>query len=237
MVPAALNRSLRFIAAVGPHFRRPDRLEIPVRPIIPAHRFGEPPDSLQFDLGGPLLLPLAPDGLLNGRQPVAASAVPAVNAALVAAVLRRDSAGPLDVKEWAALSAAGPVQLQVGIGVEAPPGSLPLMRTAIPIFKADTEVTALRFAKPQYPTGSQMRGEAAHVDVRYVVREDGRADPSSIEVLSVEVDAKSSVDTAAEAFAKSAVKAIGDSRFNPARVRGCPVRATVAQRISFKIGF
>lgn len=129
------------------------------------------------------------------------------------------------------------MQLRVGIGVEAPPESLPLMRTTIPIFKADTEVTALRFAKPQYPRGSQMRGEAAHVDVRYVVREDGRADRSSIEILSVEVDAKSSVGPAAEAFAKSAVKAIEDSRFNPARVSGCPVPATVAQRISFHLGF
>lgn len=46
----ALHQLRAFIAALGPHFQRPGRIEIAVRPILPIRRFGEPPDSLQFEL-------------------------------------------------------------------------------------------------------------------------------------------------------------------------------------------
>lgn len=128
------------------------------------------------------------------------------------------------------------MQVWVGVAGEAPQGAVPLMRMVIPVFKADTEAAPVRFAKPQYPVGSQHRSESAHVDLRYLVREDGKPDPASIEILSVVVQTNRPVGPVAEGFGASAVKAIADSRFHPAMVRGCPVRSTVVQRISFRIG-
>ena len=226
----------RYIAALAPHFHAPARLEIGVRPILPISRLGEPAESLNFQLDGPLLLPLGADSRLGPGPAVASSGLADINAALVAAVVSRDSDGPLPVKAWAAEATSGPLQLSIGVSAADLPGTLPLMHARIPVFKADREVSPRQFAKPEYPFSSQRRGEGSRIDVRYVVGEDGSAVPGSIEVLLVTVDTDRPPSDVAKAFASASIKAIAASRFNPARVAGCPVSSTVRQRISFTIG-
>ena len=233
---AARQQSTAFITALVPFFQSPARLEISVRPVVSVSHLGDSPDSIRFGLGGPLLLSLGPNGRLRGRQPWAGTAIPALNEALVRAALDRDSAGPLPVDDWVSESTFGPRQIQVGVGAAAPVGTWPLMRTALPILRVDAEVTQDHFAKPEYPRSQQVRGGGARVDLRYLVREDGLADPASIEVLSVTVNARSGAEGGAEAFAASAVQAISKSRFHPARVGECRVRSRVVQRVSFVIG-
>jgi hypothetical protein len=91
------SQMLRYAQSIAQHFQRPVRLEIPFRPIVLAKSFGLPPDSVWFKLGGPLLLPLSPEGRLEGRQVSALSSIEQVNDALTAAVARLDSSGGLPV--------------------------------------------------------------------------------------------------------------------------------------------
>ncbi len=234
--PAARQEAIAWIVALGAHFQPPSRLTVGVRPIVPISHLGGPPDSIHFQLGGPLLLPLGLDGRLTGGPPIAVSGIASVNGAIVAAVHRLDSAGSLPIPTWRASSKAGPLRIQIDVSVDTVPGTLPLLRTRIPVYTADSAVSPIRFAKPTYPLASQIREETARVDVRYIVREDGTVDPEAVEVLYVSVDTKRDALPIAEGFTAAAIAAIGASRFNPARVRGCPVPTTVVQRVSFAVG-
>lgn len=233
--PAAIEQANAFVAAVAKAFEPPAQLEAPIRVVLPISQFGNPPDSILYPWGGPAFLPIDGAGRLVG-EPEAASAIPALNAAIVAAVRRRDSLGPLPTADWLAHTPGGPLRVEVMVAAGLPDRAIPLMATRISVYKADSDASPIDFARPRYPTGSQQRNETAAVEVRYPVTEKGKVDRTAIEVIHVEIDADRPAADVARGFAQSTIDAIARSRFRAAVVRGCPVPTLVHQKVSFRIG-
>ena len=80
-------------------------------------------------------------------------------------------------------------------------------------------------AAPAYPPELLGEGIEGYVIVRYVVGSDGRADSSSLAVLT----------TTHRGFADAVRAALPYMRFTPARVDGRPVRQLVEQPFRFQI--
>ncbi|HET9065333.1 MAG TPA: energy transducer TonB [Gemmatimonadales bacterium] len=78
---------------------------------------------------------------------------------------------------------------------------------------------------PVYPPAMQTVGIDGSVRLRFVVGTNGRAEPSSIQVVS----------STNKAFEPAAIKTIRESTFKPAMMRGQPVRQLVEQNVSFKL--
>jgi hypothetical protein len=103
---------------------------------------------------------------------------------------------------------------------------VPILRLRMPFIRIEQPVAILHIPTPALPANSQERGlgSRAHVDLQYVVTEDGRASRTSIKVLQADDSA----------FAASAREAILAGLFQPARTRGCPVQMLVQQRVSYR---
>lgn len=78
---------------------------------------------------------------------------------------------------------------------------------------------------PVYPPAMQTVGIDGSVRLRFVVGTNGRAEPSSIQVVS----------STNKAFEPAAIKTIRESIFKPAMMRGQAVRQLVEQNISFTL--
>ncbi len=235
---AGIEEAVFHSQSLTPFFTPPSRIEIGVLPLMSRMDAGNPQDSLKIDVGGPLLLPLTRDGRLQG-EPVALTRMASVNEALVAAARLQAESGPAVVANWVAGTPNGPVELTVVVAGSAPVGTVPLFRTRIPVYVADSLPSQDTLAKPGYPRRAQERRIPGNVDVRYLIRADGFPDPASIEVLMVRVKGgndRTDRERLAEGFARSAIEAIARSRFRPAMVQGCPVPSVVRQRVSFAIG-
>lgn len=77
---------------------------------------------------------------------------------------------------------------------------------------------------PRYPDSLRRAGVSGLVRVQYVVGSDGRMDPQTITVLA----------SSHPAFLLSALEALHDARFKPARRGGRPVAVLVQQTIRFR---
>ncbi|HET9514134.1 MAG TPA: energy transducer TonB [Gemmatimonadales bacterium] len=151
------------------------------------------------------------------------SASPELNASLVAAVRRADSAGSLpnstqtkkrhlilSVIDWDRRGSAP---------------SAPLARVAVPVIRVDSGPSPISIPKPDYPRGAQRAGIEGRVELQYVVLETGQADPATFHV----------VRTNYREFAASAIEVIARGSFRPAQLAGCPVPILVQQKVSFKL--
>lgn len=92
--------------------------------------------------------------------------------------------------------------------------------------EVDQPVVALQLPRPVYPPALQQAGIAGHVVATFVVDTLGRVEPES---WSVE-------ERSHPHFEEPVRRAVLAGRFQPARVRGQPVRQLVRQRFSFTIG-
>jgi len=92
--------------------------------------------------------------------------------------------------------------------------------------EVDQPVVALHLPRPVYPAALQRLGIAGYVDATFVVDTLGRVEPESWSV----------VERSHPHFEEPARRAVLAGRFQPARVRGQPVRQLVRQRFSFTIG-
>jgi TonB family protein len=89
----------------------------------------------------------------------------------------------------------------------------------------DTPAEILSRSRPSYPPSLRAAGLSGRVVLQFVVDTAGRVEPGSIDVL----------EGAHAAFESSAIEAVLDARFRPARVRGRPVRQLVRQGMTFRI--
>lgn len=78
---------------------------------------------------------------------------------------------------------------------------------------------------PRYPSALEAARVQGNVLVEFAVDPTGRADAASIRVLN----------STHSGFENNAKAAVETCRFRPARMSGQPVRATVRQRIEFKL--
>lgn len=102
----------------------------------------------------------------------------------------------------------------------------PLVKVRVPFTQLDTGVRLLSADPPVYPRSLLNSRIMGRVLLRYVVGEDGRAEPSTIRIIAM----------GDPAFGRSAIAAIESARFTPASAGGCPAKAQVQQTIRFTIG-
>lgn len=88
----------------------------------------------------------------------------------------------------------------------------------------DQPVEVLDQRPPVYPRGLEAMGVTGRVVLEYVVNAEGVVEPGSVRVLEAN-DAS---------FGESAVKAIEQSRFRPARIGGTAVNQLVRQAVGFR---
>ena len=222
-----------YLEALAGFFVRPPRLDLPLLPVLDANSLGQSPDSIHFHIDGPLLLPLTASGRLAGGAPHANSASAALNAAVEKAVRRLDSSGGIPIPHWQLSHTSRFLTAWIEVAAEAPPDGVALLRTGLPVLRADTNTTPLSQPKPTYPPAYQMRGDGATLDLRYIVLESGRVDLASIEVLAVRYDGTGNLSQATRAFIDATTPVIRGSRFKPASIGGCPIRTLIRQRIIY----
>lgn len=126
---------------------------------------------------------------------------------------------PFDPRAW---SKAGP-------GAEHPRGRPEGPSSAAPgaflLEQVDEPVVPLYQPAPRYPPALQQMGVSGRVVVLFVVDTLGTVEPGSWRVLS----------STHPAFEAAAREAILRSRFQPARIRGRPVRQLVQQPLGFHV--
>lgn len=230
---AALEQH-RYLEALAAFFVRPPHLDLPLLPVLDAHSLGKSPDSIHFQIDGPLLLPLTSSGRLARAAPQASSASAELNRAVEMAVRRMDSAGGMPIPHWRASQTTAFLVAWIDAAAEAPPDGIPLLRTGLPVLRADTDTKPIDIPKPIYPPHYQMNREGASLDLRYIVLETGRVDPASIEVLSVLYDGSGNLADATRAFVEASTRVLRMGRFKPATIGDCRVRTLIRQRIVYQ---
>ncbi len=88
----------------------------------------------------------------------------------------------------------------------------------------DQPVEVLDQRPPVYPRGLEAMGVTGRVVLEYVVNAEGVVEPGSVRVL----------EATNSAFGESAVKAIGQSRFRPARIGRTAVKQLVRQAVGYR---
>ena len=148
-----------------------------------------------------------------------------LQAAVLEAVHRADSG-----QAFAALAPAkgrrqATVHLALRTATESEPvGGVSILRLRIPTIRVERTVEVIHIPTPAYPAEARKERRRGGVHLQYVVTEEGRASRASMRVVEADDSA----------FAAAAREAIVAGRFQPARVRGCPVQMLVQQRISYR---
>lgn len=150
-------------------------------------------------------------------QLLASSLSPAFDDAVLRAIESavRDSAFPRlgpEVKD-----ASIPVRLLVTTTLTPADDDMVLFRMRVPALEV-TPATVLNVPVPTYPTVQRMGGIQGRVDLRVIVAENGLAAANAVRVVRAD-------DVA---FLRAVLAVLGEYRFAPAKVGGCPV-ATVYQ--------
>ena len=92
-------------------------------------------------------------------------------------------------------------------------------------FEVDKAVAALPGVAPVYPAALRAAGVEGEVRAQFVVNDHGRADVSSLRILSSTNDQ----------FSEAVRQSLPRMRFVPAQLRGRPVAQTVQQLFSFRL--
>jgi protein TonB len=89
----------------------------------------------------------------------------------------------------------------------------------------DKAVAVISGAGPSYPATMRASGIEGEVKAQFVVNEQGRAEVSSLRIVSSTNDH----------FSEAVRQALPRMRFRPAELRGRPVAQTVQQLFSFRL--
>jgi len=164
------------------------------------------------------------EGRLRGDVELA-TAIPELDAAIVAAVRRADSAGvfppPGQGEGWD----GGRIALRLVRWEPTDTLGVGLIRLVLPILRADSPVEVIRIPPPRYPAAAQEGGIGDAIDLVYVVGANGRMVRGSARMVGGRY----------RAFAQAAIEAVEKGEYRPARIAGCAVPQQVAQRIQFHI--
>ena len=136
-----------------------------------------------------------------------------------------------------------PVPVYAGVGDDQKPkgASCEHAEAAQGLNQLDTPPRLLDFVQPYYPEEAMRLGVTSTVLLSLVVGEKGKVKKARvIEVSEIEVTGEKEVSERQlrkleTAFRKSALKAAKTWAFEPARLKGEPVKATIAMPVNFKL--
>ena len=104
-------------------------------------------------------------------------------------------------------------------------GKSDVAKPAYDAYEVDKAVQSLSGGAPAYPAAMRAAGIEGEVNAQFIVNEYGRAEVSSLRIVSSTNDQ----------FAESVRQALPKMRFVPAQLRGRPVAQTVQQLFSFRL--
>lgn len=167
-------------------------------------------------------LRLTHDGQPRDVQLLSSSLSPGFDAAVMGALQAavRDSALPRLGPEVSAPSLA--VRVLVTTTLTPADDDMVLFRMRVPALEV-SPATVLNVPVPTYPTVQRMGGIQGRVDLRVIVTENGLAAANAVRVVRAD-------DVA---FLRAVLAVLGEYRFAPARVGGCPVAAVYQLPVEF----
>ena len=126
-------------------------------------------------------------------------------------------------------SVAGPIPPATAVAApSARSGTSPGIRDSSPslfrVSEVDELPELLGDLRPEYPDVLRRAGFSGAVEVEYVVGQNGRIDPGSLQVLTTDHDR----------FTASVIQALRGARFKAARRNGQPVAVLVRQTVRFR---
>ena len=98
-------------------------------------------------------------------------------------------------------------------------------KPAYDAYEVDKTVAALSGVAPAYPAAMRSAGIEGEVKAQFIVNENGRADVSSLRIVS----------STSDQFSEAVRQALPRMRFKPAELRGHPVAQMVQQLFSFRL--
>lgn len=221
---AALSEHEAAVAALVQNYRQPSGLSLPLwARYVEIEKQPRDLYAAGYGLATHVGFYLDQYGRLADTLISVTSASPELNASLVAAVRRADSAGSLPnssqtKKRYLILSV-----IDWDHRGSAP--AAPLARVSVPVIRIDSGPSPISIPRPVYPRRAQRAGIEGRVELQYVVLETGQADPATFHV----------VRTNYREFAASAIEVIARGSFRPARLAGCPVPILIQQKVSFNL--
>ena len=205
--------------AIKLHYQAPQRLTLPfwARIIAADSTHRDTSDDLGHGLDTDVSFRLTGASRLVDSSIAVQSASPEVDSSLVSAIRRADSAD--------AFMDTGTVALRLMDWTKRKGPEVGLVRLVIPTIRANSDVKVLSIDQVHYPESAIASNIGGSVTLEFVVTELGDVDPTTFRVVSGEYPE----------LALEAMNAVVQGRFEPARVRACPVPALAQQVLEFRI--
>ncbi|HEY7028113.1 MAG TPA: energy transducer TonB [Gemmatimonadales bacterium] len=213
---------LYYAQTIGEHFSAPKALTLAY---MPTKHASVNPSMDDFGLGGRLQFKLDSHGRLK-RPIAAATTAPELNEALARALIQADSAHELSPPPKTPAFADGLVELRVYSTPQRWPMAVPLMRAKVRVLSIDVPPQLKSAEPPKYPLIAKAAGLPGRVVLRFVIGENGRVIPSTVQTVEAEY----------REFIDASVESILSAKFEPAQISGCPVPMQIEQGLAFKIG-
>ncbi|HWC74764.1 MAG TPA: hypothetical protein VG454_12585 [Gemmatimonadales bacterium] len=178
-----------------------------------------------YGLYGRIRFRLDPTGRLADTAIVVDFASPEVRDSIIAAVKHADSALAFGPPSRDVLRDHGNIRLQfVAIPYRRGP-SVALLRIVVPALLLEEEAKVESFPHLTYPHELIGQGLGDSVFLRFVVRADGRIDPSSIDL----------VEARYRDFAVEAIRGLENARFRPAHIATCALPTVASTWVKFVV--
>ncbi len=185
------------------------------------------PRTTHLDFGMELLISWKKNGSLKRIGIAQSSLIPELDAAMIRAVVAADSARAFPMRNAGIAGEELNTYVDLGLSASVPAGSHELFRLTLPVLVLDSPVRPiLHRYSPKYPDELRRRGIEGQVSFQFVVDERGRTIPGSYRLVKF----------SHREFARAVLDELQITRFDPARVGGCPVKQIVQQSFEFKLG-
>ncbi len=184
------------------------------------------PLTAHLSFGLEVMIAWKRDGSLKKVGLAQSSLSPALDKAIIHAILAADSARAFPTRNAEVAGQELSIYIDVDLVSRTPAGSHELFRLTLPVFLLDNFASQVpNSAAPKYPLDLRNRGVEGEASFEFVVDERGRAVGESIRVIKF----------SDREFARSALEMLPRAQFAPARIRGCPVKQIVQQSFQFKL--
>lgn len=182
------------------------------------------PKTAHLSISMELMISWKKDGSLKRVGLAQSSLDPEFDAAIIRAILAADSSRAFPMQNEGIAGKELNTYVDVDLVTTVPAGAHELFRLRLPVLVLDNPVRPiLHKYSPKYPDDLRKRGIEGQVSLKYVVDERGRTIPESYRVVKF----------SHREFARAVLDELPNTRFDPAKVGGCPVKQMVQQSFNF----
>ena len=207
------------------YYQPPQTISLPFWARTAMTRTADSLDTVGHGLDGMISFRLDETGQLADSLIQVTTDSPELNASIIAAIRRADSAAGFPPPDGDVQRENGRILLRT-VDFENPRGpAVGLVRASVPIVDLDRPARFRNPPKIRYPDDGRWNGLDDNITIEFVVNEQGRVNPSSVRILQGEY----------REFAQAALEALEATKFTPAQVAGCPVPQLFEMQYRFRI--